>query len=339
MIDQILIIPILASFFVTLFLIPAWIRKAKAMGLVGKDIHKKDKEEVAESGGINIVVGFAAGVLLYIALNTFVFRSDTNLIKIFSLLCSVLLIAFVAFSDDIIYLANWKTGLRRRTRLVLVAFASIPLVVINAGKSSIILPFLGSVEFGLFYPLFLIPLGIVGATTTFNFLAGFNGLEAGLGVLILSALAIVAYFTGSAWLTVVALCMVASLLAFLIFNFNPAKIFPGDTLTYSVGVMIAIMAILGNFEKIALFFFIPCVIEVFLKGRGRFVKESYGRLMENGYLDLRYRKIYSLNHLAIYLMQKYDMKPTEIKVVFSIWIFQIVVILIGFLIFRNGIFT
>ncbi|HIF03136.1 MAG TPA: glycosyl transferase family 4, partial [Nitrospinaceae bacterium] len=33
-----------------------------------------------------------------------------------------------------------------------------------------------------------IPLGIVGAATTFNFLAGFNGLETGQGILIFSGL-------------------------------------------------------------------------------------------------------------------------------------------------------
>jgi len=52
---------------------------------------------------------------------------------------------------------------------------------------------------------------------------------------LLSALALVAFITDGVWLAIIAACMVAALFAFLIFNKYPAKIFPGDVLTYSVG--------------------------------------------------------------------------------------------------------
>lgn len=333
MADYLLLVPLLASFLVTLFLVPTWIKRARGAGLTGRNIHKIEKEEISEAGGVTVVAGFALGTLLYIALNTFYFKQVSNFIEIFALTTVVLFIAFIAFTDDIL---GWKIGLRRRTRIILVAFASIPLIAINAGKSSMVFPFFGTVELGIFYPLVMIPLGIVGATTTYNFLAGFNGLEAGQGVLLLSAMALVAFFTGNSWLSIIALCMIASLLAFLFFNFFPAKILPGDTLTYPVGGLIAIMAILGNFEKIAVFFFIPVIIEFFLKARGKFVKESFGLPQKDGSLDLRYDKIYSLNHLAIYLMRKYSIKATEKRVVFAIWAFQLAVIILGFLLFWGG---
>ncbi len=50
--------------------------------------------------------------------------------------------------------------------------------------------------------------------------------------------------------------MVGALLAFLWFNWYPAKVFPGDTLTYSVGALVACIAILGDMEKIAVILFI-----------------------------------------------------------------------------------
>src|SRR5207237_447238 len=99
-------------------------------------------------------------------------------------------------------------------------------------RSIVGLPFVGQIDLGIIYSLLLVPLAIIGTSTTFNFLAGFNGLEAGQGIIILSALGVLAFFTGSHWLTLVAFCMVASLLAFLFFNFSPAKVFPGDVLTY-----------------------------------------------------------------------------------------------------------
>ncbi len=132
--------------------------------------------------------------------------------------------------------------------------------------------------------------------------------------------------------------MVASLLAFLLFNFYPAKVLPGDSLTYGVGGLVAILAILGNFEKIAVFFFIPYIIETGLKIRGKLVKQSFGKPREDGTLDLKYDKIYSLNHLAIFLLKKWNVRSTEKNAVVLIWAFQIMIILIGFVIFRAGIF-
>ena len=327
--NPLLLIAILTSFFCTFLAMPFWIRKAKQIGLVWEDMHKKSQSKnIAGSGGVVLVLGFTLGVLLYIAINTFYFNSTENLIEIFALLSSLFLVSGIALIDD---LFGWQHGgLSKRSRLILVVFAAIPLMVINAGESTMM-----GIEFGILYPLLLIPIGILGATTTFNFLAGYNGLEAGQGIIILSALSIVTYLTGNAWLSVIGMCMVASLLAFYIFNHYPAKVFPGDVLTYSVGALIAIMAILGNIEKIALFFFIPYIIEVGLKIRGKLEKQSFGKLNNNGGIELPYKKIYGLEHLAIYVFKKINpnKKVQEKEVVWLIHGFQIVIIILGFLLF------
>lgn len=337
MTNYFLLIPILISFFVTLFIIPLWIRKAKQINLVWDDMNKIKSDKAAGSGGMIVILGFIVGAFFYIAYKIFFLKSQSeSLVEIFALITVVLLLACVGFVDDLL---GWKQGgLSKRSRIIMVLLTSIPLIAINAGKSSMVLPFIGEVELGLIYPLLFIPIGITGAAVTFNFLAGFNGLEAGQGSLLLTALAIVSYFTGSVWLSIIALCVTAALLAFLLFNFCPARIFPGDSLTYPIGGLIAIMAILGNFEKIAVFFFIPIILEVILKARGKLIKQSFGKPLPGGSLDLKYDKIYSLNHLSIYLMKKLDIKPTERKVVLSIWSFQFIIILVGFLIFRGGIF-
>jgi len=331
----ILLIPLIVSFLIVLLAIPNWIKRAKMADLVGKDIHKNSEEMVAESGGVVVILGFILGVLSYIAIKVFILDDFTRLVEIFSLLSSILLIAFVAFTDDIL---GWKIGLKKSTRLIMVGFASIPLVAINAGQSIISLPIMGDLNLGITYALIIIPVGVIGATTTFNFLAGFNGLEAGQGVLILTAISILTYYMGNQWLSLISLCMVFSLLAFLLFNISPAKVFPGDSLTYSVGGLIAILAILGNFEKIAIFFFIPCILETGLKLRGRLKKESFAKIDQGGFLNLRYDKVYSLTHLATFLLNKTKLKATENRVVILIWAFQTFIILTGFLIFKDGIF-
>jgi len=323
--EPLILMTIFISFFCTFLITPLWIKKAKSLGLTGKDIHKKDSEEVAEGGGIGILLGFTIGVLLYIAINTFYLKNTEFLTPMLALLCVLFIGSIVGIIDD---LTGWKKGLSKKIRITIIAFAAVPLMVINAGTSTVM-----GINIGIFYPLILVPLGIVGATTTYNFLAGYNGLETSQGIIILTALAVVTYLTGNAWLSVVALCMVASLIAFYFFNMNPARIFPGDITTYSIGALIAIIAILGNIEKIALFFFIPYILETILKSRGRLEKESFGKLNEDGKsIDMRYDKIYGLEHVAIKVLKK--IKPSgkayESEVVWLINGFQILIILLGF---------
>lgn len=326
--ELILLITLFMSFLCTFFILPFWINKAEHIGLLWEDMHKKGHpKNVAGSGGVVVLFGTLIGVLLYVAIKTFYFKSDGIMISTFALLCVLLISSFVGTIDD---LFGWrKGGLSKRSRLLLILFSAIPLMVINAGESTMM-----GIQFGLLYPLFFIPLGIVGATTTYNFLAGYNGLEASQGIIILSALAYVTYTTGNSWLSFIALCMVASLIAFYIFNKYPAKVFPGDVMTYSIGAMIATIAILGNIEKLAVFFFIPYIIETGLKLRGRLKKESFAKLNSDGGLEKPYKKIYGLEHLAITLIKKIKKggKVYEKEVVYLINGFQIAIILLGLII-------
>ena len=325
--EKILIATIFLSFFATFVLLPFWIRRAHKEGLVGKDMHKVEKENVAEAGGISVLFGFAVGILLYIAINTFYFKNLTNLTGMFAILSVLFIASIVGVVDDLL---GWKKGLSKWVRILIVLFAAVPLMVINAGESTMM-----GISFGLLYPLIIVPLGIVGATTTFNFLAGYNGLETGQGILVLTGLAVATYLTDSAWLSVVALCMVAALFAFYVFNRYPSKIFPGDILTYSVGALIACIAILGNIEKIAVFFFLPYIVETILKSRGRLKKESFAKLNSDGSLEQPYDKIYGLEHLAIKILKKikHSKKAYEWEVVYLINGVQALIILLGILIF------
>jgi UDP-N-acetylglucosamine--dolichyl-phosphate N-acetylglucosaminephosphotransferase len=132
--------------------------------------------------------------------------------------------------------------------------------------------------------------------------------------------------------------MVASLLVFYLYNKYPARVFPGDVLTYSVGALIAIMAILGNFEKIAVFVFIPYIIETVLKVRGKLVKPSFAKVNEDGSLDVPYNKVYGLTHLSVLILKKYKRKVYERDVVHFIFGFQILICLLALVVFREGLF-
>lgn len=319
----ILFIPILLiAFILTLLVLPKWISRATREGLVGRDIHKLKKTKIPEGGGVTVLIGFIVAIFLYIALKIFVFGVETNLIEILGLVTVMFFAGMVGAFDDLL---SWKKGLSNRVRIALLLFAAIPLMALNAGESTMM-----GIDFGIFYPLILIPIAIVGTTSTFNFLAGYNGLEASQGMIVLTSLAIVTFITGSQYLSVIAMCMVAALFAFYFFNRYPAKVFPGDTLTYPVGALIGTIAILGNIEKIALFFFIPYIIEFILKARGKLEKESFSEVQKDGSLKVK-EGIYGLEHVAIWLLRKIKGKAYEWEVPLVINGFQILIIVIGFL--------
>lgn len=335
MVEVLILIALVISFLLTFFTMPFWIKKMKRVGLVWEDMNKPNKpKNVSGSGGIVVVIAFVVGVLYYIAIRTFLLKNQNGVsLEIFALLSVVLILCIVGIIDDLL---GWRNkGLSKRTRIILAFIASVPLVVINAGSSTMNFPFLGQIDLGIFYPLLVIPIGIVGATTTYNFLAGYNGLEAGQGILILSFLSFVAYITGSSWLAVVGLIMVSALIGFWFYNKNPAKVFPGDSLTWAIGALIAGMAILGNLEKIAMFIFIPYVLETVLKLRGGLEKQSFAKPNKDGSLEMPYKKIYGLEHLAIYLLKKFkpSKKVYENDVVYLIHCFQILLIIIAFFVF------
>lgn len=323
------IISILIGFLICVISMPFWIRKCRQIAFVWEDMNKYERsKDVAASGGLIVLFSFLIAVLFYVGFRTIFRDADGVMINILVILLGVLIAGFVGFVDDIL---GWKTGgLSARFRLFLVFLAAIPLMVINAGDNLINLPFFGAVNFGYLYPLFLIPLGVIGATTVYNFLAGFNGLEAGLGILVLSFLSYVSFVTGNAWLSVIGLSMVFALAGFLIYNWNPAQIFGGDVLTYSVGALIAFMAIIGNFEKIALVAFIPFIIEMVLKSRGKLKKYSFGEPNEDNSLKLKYDRIYGLTHFSIWFLSKFKKKVYETDVVLFIYGIQIIFILIAF---------
>ena len=311
---------IIISFCIALLTLPYWIRRARSAKLAGPDVHKIKKPLVAELGGLCVVAGFLVSLLFFVATKTFVYQWPENVLYIFATIAAVLIATMIGFVDDIL---GWKIGLRARYKIALTFFISLPIAVINAGQSSMNLPFIGIVEFGIVYPLLLVPFGIMGAANGFNMIAGYNGLEAGQGLIILIALTVMTYLGGSTYAALIGSCMAAALLAFYIFNKYPAKIFPGDTLTYPVGAVIGIVAILGNVEKYALILFIPYFIEFVLKARGKLVKESFALVKDDGTLENRYEKWYGIEHVAVDLLREWRGKATEQSVVHTVFTFQI----------------
>jgi len=324
--NPLLPVSICVAFAVTFYMTMKWIPMAKRNGLVGKDINKPSHPEVANMGGLTVMAGIITGLLFYVGINTFVLNQSLFLPATFAMMCTILIITFVGIIDDIL---GWKVGLSQLQKPLLTIPAALPMMVINAGVSSVSLPLIGDVNLGILYPLLLVPIGIVGASNGFNMLAGYNGLEAGMGIIILAAIGIVAYSTGSSYVALMAMIAVAALLAFLIFNWYPAKVFPGNGFTYMVGAIIACMAVLANMEKLALVAFVPYYLDFLLKARSRMKAEEFGKVQPDGSLKKPYEKYYGLTHLLIDVISRLKGKAFERDIVVFCYAIEAVCVVLG----------
>ena len=182
-----LAIVFLFSVFGTVLLTSKIIPKLVLAGITGKDMHKINKPEVAEMGGIAIVAGFIGSAIVGIILHLF-FGFNFELAGIMAALLTVAIVAIIGIYDDMV-------DIGQVVKALLPLAAAVPLIAIEIarGYNVIAIPFIGSLDFGILYPILLIPLAIAVCSNLTNMLAGYNGLEVSLGIVIFAALSILSY--------------------------------------------------------------------------------------------------------------------------------------------------
>jgi UDP-N-acetylglucosamine--dolichyl-phosphate N-acetylglucosaminephosphotransferase len=327
---------LLFSFSITFFLTRKWIQSANAANLAGKDMNKPDYPLVPRSGGLVVTIAICFSLLIYIFFKTFQLLGipSANVVEAFAISATILLAGFIGFIDDIL---GWKKGLGQLQKVLLTIPIALPLTVINIDQSVITLPFLGNVDLEMLYPLLFVPLGVIGSTNGFNLLAGYNGLEASMGLVFFITFGLTGLLVGKLWIALIAFIICASLLAFLIFNWYPAKVFPGNSFSYAVGALIATLAILGNMERIALWLFILYFIEILLYLRARAIDrmgdvQAFAKINKDGSLELPYKHIYDTTHIAIWVLKRIKNKVYERDVVLFLIVVQAFIAISGILI-------
>ncbi len=328
---EFIILPAFASAITSFLLTKKFIVYLENVGLVGRDVHKSGIRKVPEMGGPAVLFGFLVGIYMYVGVKVFTMHNYFVSYILASAL-TITTITLIAMMDDLTILMK-RTGLKRiglkqKHKFLLPLPAAIPLMVVNAGVSTISLPFFGTIDAGMFYPLLLVPLGIFGAANATNMLAGLNGLEAGMGFVALFSLGVFSVMNNQIDAAVLAFSFAGALAGFLYFNRYPARILPGDSLTYAVGATIASAAIVGNIERFALVIFLPWFAEFILKAKTRFRAESFGRLKKDGTLEPINNAVESLTHVPMRLF-----KADEKKAVMFLISVEIIVCLLAFVIY------
>jgi UDP-N-acetylglucosamine--dolichyl-phosphate N-acetylglucosaminephosphotransferase len=289
----------------TLLLTPRWIRVAKRRGLVGKDMNKPGKPEVAETGGVVVFTSFLLTTLFYIGLAAA--SGQEGVLLMLASIVSVSIITAIAYMDDI---SGWKKGFVRWKKPIITVVAVIPLIPFLLDRTT--LSIMGNLITlpWLFYPLLMVPIGFIVATNAVNLLGGFNGLEASLGIIGLSTLA---WFAQATPFLPVLLIAISCLIGFVWFNRFPSRVFPGDTLTYFIGTLFAVVAVMGYFQTITIMIMAPYIIEGAIKSRELhyiyrnkkiFKPECFGMPCKDSSLKEPYPQIWSLTHLAMKLIRR-----------------------------------
>ncbi len=292
-----------------------WIPLASRADLTGKDMNKPGGPEVAEAGGVWAMFSAIIGLLAFESF--FVYKNGSLFYfnAMASLALTLSLAALMGFIDDVL---GWKKGLPVSYRIILVAPVSAPLALLKHGVSRVDLPLVGVVDFGVLYPLVIVPIGVIGAANAFNMIAGHNGLEAGMGLLLMIFTALYASAKGLDHVAVASLIMAAALAGFLAFNWYPARVFPGNSLTYGVGAYYAGLVVVGDFQKFGLALFTLYFIEFALFLRGLLLhgvyKQNFGIPQPDGSLSPPYERVYSLTHAAMKALRALNVKVTEKRV-------------------------
>ena len=191
----------------------------------GRHIHKKPTPKL---GGLGIFLGYLLGYMIF----------GEPSAQMNSILIGSFIILITGIIDDIVELKpSIKFAGQLMAALVIAIYGGILLKDVSA--------FGIYLDFGIMsYPLTIF--FILGCVNCINLIDGLDGLSGGISSIYYLTIGIIATMQGKHGLDfVLAFVMLGSTLGFLVHNFNPAKIFAGDSGSNFMGFIIAVIALLG----------------------------------------------------------------------------------------------
>ncbi|MBC7946250.1 MAG: undecaprenyl/decaprenyl-phosphate alpha-N-acetylglucosaminyl 1-phosphate transferase [Chitinophagaceae bacterium] len=216
------------AFVVTMMLVPVIIYFSRKYNLYDLPSDRKEHTTpVPTMGGIAVIAGMLSALVLWSPL-----KYETHQICFF---LSVLVLLSLGIMDDIKDLSARYKFLVQLGLATLMAISGIRITSFEGLFGIHELPLAAQYTFTM--------LTIVGVTNAFNLIDGIDGLAGGIGFMSLAALGIFLTLNGDIASALIAFSLAGSVVGFLYFNFNPAKIFLGDTGSLVLGFSIAVLCI------------------------------------------------------------------------------------------------
>ncbi|HEY2726816.1 MAG TPA: MraY family glycosyltransferase [Parafilimonas sp.] len=221
---------IIIAYLITFFLLPLIIRIARDNQLYDiPDERKLHNHEVSSLGGIAIFTGLILSLLLVSDFNNYNAELQYFIAAFF-------IIFILGLIDDIFFLKAWKKVLGQLLVTAMLTFKGGLLITNMHG-------FLGIYE--LTYPesIYVSFFTIILLINSFNLIDGVDGLASSIGFVSCLLFGTFFFMNNVIPYAVLAFAVCGALLAFLMYNFPPAKIFMGDSGSTLIGLMCAILAI------------------------------------------------------------------------------------------------
>lgn len=216
---------------------------------VPKDARRMHKRAIPRLGGLAIILGFAVAVMCF----------GTKTREVLAILAGSLIIAVMGIVDDI-------KALDAKPKFLIQILAALVVVIGGDMKIQVFTnPNILSASAYMVIPewisIIITTVWIVFITNAVNFIDGLDGLAAGVSAIMSVSLVFIATRLGEYYVAVMGVALMGACFGFLPYNFNPAKIFMGDTGSTFLGFMLASLSILGMFKSYAIISFaVPLLI-------------------------------------------------------------------------------
>ncbi len=217
------------SFLITFLIIPVIIRIAEQKKLYDlPDERKLHNRPIASLGGIGIFGGFYLASLLSIK------GADNPEFQYF--FAAITVIFFLGIKDDLVILSATKKFLGQ-------VIAAAILIHLGGLRIDSMHGLFGITALPEAFSIAISYISIIVITNAFNLIDGVDGLAGTLGLLTMSLFGAYFYLADMPAYALFAFAMAGSLVAFLIFNYNPARIFMGDSGSLILGLINAVLVI------------------------------------------------------------------------------------------------
>jgi UDP-GlcNAc:undecaprenyl-phosphate GlcNAc-1-phosphate transferase len=205
----------------------------------GRHIHQTP---IPRLGGLSIGIAFFAPLLLLCFVKSSVatvFRAEAQ--RSIGLLLGAILMTTVGALDD------WR-GVRALYKLYVQIAAGVIAFAFGFRIGAVQLPVVGVLEMGVF-ELPITVLWIIAIVNAVNLIDGLDGLAGGVVFFAAFTNLVVAYLSNSVFVSLLMASLLGAVLGFLFYNFNPARIFMGDSGSYFLGFILATSSITGQLQK------------------------------------------------------------------------------------------
>ncbi len=228
--DQVICMVVITFLFSALIM-PVTNKIAHLIGAIDvpKDNRRVHDKPIPKLGGLGIYSAFLVGYMIF---------GQQNIIMNSILIASFIIIIY-GIIDDI------KT-LQARYELVGQLLAALVITLYGGILLQDITIFGHYINFGIFaYPITIF--FILGCTNVIRLIDGLDGLSSGISSIFYLTIGIIAFFQGRVETLeiILSFIMLGATLGFLLHNFNPAKLFAGESGSAFMGFMIAVISLLG----------------------------------------------------------------------------------------------